>query len=91
MISHIISECSNLAQNENKTKHDWVGKLIHWELCKKLKFDYANKLYMLNPESVQENEMQKLLRVFFLDTNGSPNLGQTTKPSDSQQKRDSAV
>ena len=33
-INHIISECSKLAKNEYKTKHDWVGKVIHWELCK---------------------------------------------------------
>ena len=24
---------------ENKTWHDWVGKVIHRELCKKLNFD----------------------------------------------------
>ena len=40
---HIISECSELAQKENKTKHDWVGKVIYWELCKKLIFDHTKK------------------------------------------------
>ena len=25
-----ISECSKLAQKEYKTRHDWVGKVIHW-------------------------------------------------------------
>ena len=34
-INHIISECSNLAQKEYKTRHDWVGKGTHWEMCKK--------------------------------------------------------
>ena len=29
-----------------------MGKVIHWELCKKFKFDHTNKWYMLNPESV---------------------------------------
>ena len=24
---------------ESKIRHNWVGKVIHWELCKKLKFD----------------------------------------------------
>ena len=38
------------------TRHDWMGKGIHWELSKKLKFDHANKWYMLNPESVLGNE-----------------------------------
>ena len=42
-INHIISEYSRLAQKECKTKHDWVEKVIHWELCKKLKFDHTTK------------------------------------------------
>ena len=61
MINHIISECNKLAQKEYNTRHDWVGKVIHWELCKKLKFDHVNNWYMHNPESVMENEMLKLL------------------------------
>ena len=48
-INHIISECSKLAQKEYKTRHDWVGKVIHWEMCKKFKFDHTNKWYMHNP------------------------------------------
>ena len=32
-INHIISECSKLAQREYKARHDWVGKVIHWEIC----------------------------------------------------------
>ena len=34
-INHIISECSKLAQKEYKTRHNWVGKVIHREMCKK--------------------------------------------------------
>ena len=34
-INHIISECSKLAQKEYKATHDWVGKVIHWEMCRK--------------------------------------------------------
>ena len=41
--NHIISDCSKLAQKEYKARHDWVGKVIHWEMCKKFKFDHANK------------------------------------------------
>ena len=63
-INHILSECSKLAQKEYKTRPDWVGKAIHRELCKKLKFDYANKWYMRNPASILENETRKLLRYF---------------------------
>ena len=48
-ITHKISECSKLAQREYKARHDWVGKVIHWEMCKKFKFDHTNKWYMHNP------------------------------------------
>ena len=41
-INHIINEASQLAQKEYKTRHDWVGRVIHWELCKKFKFDHTN-------------------------------------------------
>ena len=39
--NHAISECSKLAQKEYKTRHGWVGNIIHRELCKKLKFDHT--------------------------------------------------
>ena len=29
-IGHIISECSKPVQKECMTRHDWVGKVIHW-------------------------------------------------------------
>ena len=47
-INH-ISECSKLPQKAYKTRHDWVGKVIHWEMCKKFKFDHTNEWYMHNP------------------------------------------
>ena len=43
IIYPMISEGSKLAQKEYKTRHDWVDKVIHWELCKKLKFEHTNK------------------------------------------------
>ena len=63
-INHIISECSKLALKEYKIRHYWVGMVIHWELCMKLKFDHTNKWYMHNPESVLENKTHKLLEEF---------------------------
>ena len=66
-INH-ISECRKLAQKEYKTRHDWVGKVIHRELCKKLKFDHTNKWYMPNPESIVENETPKFLWDFDIQT-----------------------
>ena len=60
-MNHIISDCRILAQKEDKTRDNWVGKVIYWELCKKFKFDHTNKWYMHNPASVQENDTYKPL------------------------------
>ena len=65
-IYHIISERSKLAQKEYMTRHDWVGKVIHWELCKKLEFDHTTKWYMHKSE--WENETQKSLLDFETQT-----------------------
>ena len=45
-INHITSECCKSAQREYKTRHVWVGKMIHRELCKKFKFDHTTKWYV---------------------------------------------
>ena len=67
-INHTISESSKLAQNEYKTRYDWVGKVIHWEMCKKFKFGHTNNWYMHHPTSVLENETNELLWNFDLQT-----------------------
>ena len=67
-INHIISECSKLAKKEYKTRHDWVGKVIHWEMSKKFKFDHTNKWDMHNPASILENDTHKLLWDFDIQT-----------------------
>ena len=41
-VNHVISEYTKLAQEEYKTGHGWVGKVIHLEFYKKLKFDHTN-------------------------------------------------
>ena len=64
-INHIISK---LAQGEYKARHDWVGKVIHREMCKKFKFDHTNKWYMHNPAPVLENNTHKLLWEFNIQT-----------------------
>ena len=55
-------------QKEYKTKHNWVGKVIHWEMCKKFKFDYTNKWYMHSQASILENDTHKLLWDFDIQT-----------------------
>ena len=38
-INH-LSVYRKLARKEYKARHDWVGKVIHWEMCKKLLWDF---------------------------------------------------
>ena len=79
-INNIISECSNLAQKEYKTRHDWVGKVIHWEMCKKFKFDHTNNWYMLIPAPILENDTQTPMGLW-------QNLGQKNRPYNDQQQK----
>ena len=67
-INH-ISECRKLVQRAYKTRHDWMGKMIHSELCKKLKFNHIAKLYMHKLKSLLENEMYEILWDFKIKTN----------------------
>ena len=70
----------------NNNNNNNVSKVIYWELVQKVKFDHTNKKYMHKTESVFENETHKILWDFDI-ANRSPNLGQTTKPRDSQQQK----
>ena len=38
-----ISNNSKPVQKEYKARHDWVGKVIHWEMCNRLEFDHIDK------------------------------------------------
>ena len=67
-VNHMISKCSKLAQKDYKIRHDWVGKVICLELCKRWKFDHTAKWYVHNPESVLENETHKILWEFDIQT-----------------------
>ena len=60
-LNHKKSECCKLVQKESKTRHDWVRKVIHGELCKKMKFEHTASWYMYKPEYVPENEMHRIL------------------------------
>ena len=67
-INHIKSECAKLVQKEYKSRQNWGGKVIHWELDKKLNFDNTNKSYMHIQASLQENETHKYFRDFEIQT-----------------------
>ena len=64
----MVSECSKLAQKEYQARHEWVGKVIHREMCRKFQFDHTNKWYMHNPAPVLENVSHKLLWDFNIQT-----------------------
>ena len=53
------------AISDVKSSNEWttiiIIKVIHREMCKKFKFDYANKWYMHNPAPVLENDTHKFL------------------------------
>ena len=42
-VSHIVSECSKIAQTEYKKRHDRVATTIHWALCKKYGLPHMEK------------------------------------------------
>jgi len=67
-IDHIISGCSKLAQKEYKRRHDNLGKIVHWKIAKKCRFEVVDKWYEHEPESVLENEDYKILWDFSIQT-----------------------
>ena len=61
MINHIVNECSKLERKKYKTRYNWVGEVIHWKLCKKLKFDDTTKWFLHKTKSVVENKTHEIL------------------------------
>ena len=69
-VNHIINEVTN-QQKKYKTMHDWVGKVLHCELCKRLKCYYTIKWYIIKQKYALENEMHKILWVLRYKLNGA--------------------
>ena len=67
-ISHLLSECSKLSQKEYKCRHDWMGKKIHWEVCRKYGLEAKAKWYEHEPQAICENEEYKILWDFSIQT-----------------------
>ena len=63
-VKKIKKGACELVQKEYKTKHNWVGAIVHRELCKRLKFDHAYISYLDKPDSELENDTHKILWVF---------------------------
>ena len=47
-----MSKGNTLVPKEYKIRHDWAGKGVHLDLCKKLKFDHTDQWYKRQPEFV---------------------------------------
>ena len=56
-INHVLSECNKMAQKEYKRRHDWIGKKIHWEVCRKYGLDTKDRWYEHEPQAVCENKI----------------------------------
>ena len=64
-INHIISECSKLAQKEYKTRHDWIGKVIHRNCAR----NWSSNVRTNGKWITQNNETHKLHWDFEMQTN----------------------
>ena len=78
-VNHIISECNKLAQKEYKIRHDWVGKVSHWELYNRSKSGHVHRWHMQKSESILDNEMHTICRDLEIQTDywilsGRPDL-----------------
>ena len=67
-INHIVSECPKLVQTEYKRGHDWVGRLIHREICRANGIHVRSKWYEHQPEAVIENSSCKTFWDFTVQT-----------------------
>ena len=67
-IDHIASSCSKLQQKGYKKRHYNLGKIVHWKLARKSKFEAWDKWYEDEPESVLENEDYTILWDFSIQT-----------------------
>ena len=76
---YLHNKCTQQA-NRKKIRHDWVELMVPRDLCKRLQFSHAKKLYMQERESIFENEMQEIIRDFKI-TNSSPNSDSKSRPS----------
>ena len=67
-VTHIVSACKMLAQNDYKRRHDKVCSHLYWSLSKKYGLDVDNKWYHHRPEKVVKNDLVKILWDFNIQT-----------------------
>ena len=89
-MNYIISECSKLVQMEYKARHDCVGEDDPLGLVQGVEiWPNEQMLYAKNRICPGESDTQNSL-VFWV-TNRSSNLCQTSRPFDSQKKKEEAA
>ena len=67
-VSHLVSECSKIAQTEYKKRHDKVAAAVHWSICKRHGLPHSEKWYDHRAPPVIENTKVKLLWDFNIQT-----------------------
>ena len=60
-VDHLVAGCVKLAQGEYKARHDKVGAVIHWRLCKKYGIEAHKDWYRHEVQPVIETDQVKLL------------------------------
>ena len=68
IINHNVSEWNKQAQKEYKTRHDWAGKVIHWELCKEIEFWPYYQIVYAQTRIIPESGRHKILSGFETQT-----------------------
>ena len=67
-INRIISECSNLAQKDDMSRHDWARKMIYWKLGNSLR----NVNLTIQPDHIfpKQNQSWRMRRTKFSEILG---------------------
>ena len=60
-VTHIISECSKLAQTDYKAQHDRVASAVHWSIMKAYGLPRTKLWYEHRADKVVENKDVKVL------------------------------
>ena len=71
-------------QKEYKTRHDWVEKIIHWELCKKIKIWPYEQMVYVHPKIRQTTSLCGSKK----QTKKKNNNKKTTKKKERKEKRE---
>ena len=59
--------CSKLSQQEYMRRRDWMGKKIHWGVCRKYGLEAKAKWHEHEPQAISENEGYKIMGTFNID------------------------